>query len=226
MRRFFFGFFVLVTTAALVGACSDDDSTSKPTTDGGSRGDASSDSSSSADTSTTTDSSPNDSGSDGSTLVTSQAIITAYGGAAAGCQTVPGLSIGDFGDPGAGKLPRPVKNGATEDGGTVSVTCRVAPNGSGGFELDATTSYGGTTLTVKATLDMQGKTTAGKLNLAKVGGASWSNVTCSFDPSSSPSMGVAAGRYWALMSCGQSVSTNADTCDIFGQIRFENCTQS
>lgn len=140
------------------------------------------------------------------------------GGAAATCATVPAFKIGQFADATA---HRPVKNGEVEDGETANVACRVAPNGTG-FAVEATIGLGTTTLTLRSDVDATGGSTDAKLNLVG-GGATWSSATCTLD-ATGVQMGVAAGRYWALVSCGGATSATGDTCDLFGQVRVENCT--
>ena len=77
-------------------------------------------------------------------------------------------------------------------------------------------------LTTSATVDAQGGTTAGKLEL-KGNGAEWSSSSCKLD-ATGVQMGVAAGRYWATFACMGATSGTGETCDIFGQLRIENCT--
>ena len=148
-----------------------------------------------------------------------QAIVTTNGGAAAQCASVPALQIGAFADATA---HRPVKNGEVENGETANVACRVAPNGNG-FAVEMTVGLGTTTLTVRSDVDASGGSSAAKLNLVG-GGATWSSTTCTLD-ATGVQMGVAAGRYWAMLSCAGATSASGDTCDIFGQVRVENCTQ-
>ncbi len=166
--------------------------------------------------------------SEGGSTATPQAIVSLYGGAAAGCQSVPPVTIGDFGDPNAGKAPRPVKDGESEgDGGAVVIKCRVASHGATTFVFEARVEHAGVALELSSTLSETGKGLTGNLSLKKVGGATWTNAgTCTFDSSASPSMGIADGRYWGLLTCMQSMSSANETCDVFGQIRFENCMET
>jgi hypothetical protein len=159
---------------------------------------------------------------DATGAITPQAIVQVYGGAAAGCSTVPPLFVGDFGDPQAGKPPVPVKDGASQDGGAVSVSCSVIAIGSTGFDFAASVTYAGTKLDLTATLDASGKTTAAKMVLQK--SATWTSSTCKLEPTTAQ-MGVGVGRYWGSMSCIQATSGANDKCDIFGQVRFEDCAQ-
>ena len=156
-------------------------------------------------------------------LARAQAIVTMSGGAAAGCVTVPPMRLGDFPDVAGGTKARPVVSGDVEGGNAVSVACRVVAAGSG-FSLEATIAIAGdATLTLRATTDAQARTTAGRMTLRKT--AAWSSTSCTFDAAAlSPSGGVANGRYWALVTCGGATSDIGATCDIFGQIRVENCT--
>lgn len=141
------------------------------------------------------------------------------GGAAAGCGSVPAFALGAFADATA---HRPVKNGAEENGETANVACRVAPAGAG-FAVEMTIGLGTTTLTIRSDVDGTGGSTAAKLDLVG-GGATWTSDTCTLD-ATGVQMGVAAGRYWAIVSCGGATSSAGDTCDLFGQVRVENCTQ-
>jgi len=158
--------------------------------------------------------------SSGSTgTVPAQAIAQFNGGAAAGCATVPAFKVGDFADATA---HRPVKDGDTEAGQTVHVDCRVAPDADK-FELTVVITMGTSSVNLEGSLDAQGGTTSGKL-LLKGNGAEWTATSCKLD-ATGVQMGVAAGRYWAMVSCAGATSANADTCDIFGQLRVENCAQ-
>lgn len=148
-----------------------------------------------------------------------QAIATINGGAAAECATVPALKLGEFGETGN----RPVQNGAVESGATANVACRVASNG-GSFAVEVTIGLGTTTLTVRSDVDSAGASSAAKMNLVG-NGATWSSDTCKLEAATAL-MGVASGRYWAMLSCPGATSASGDTCDIFGQVRVENCTQN
>jgi hypothetical protein len=123
--------------------------------------------------------------------------------------------VGDFADPQSGVSSRPVKSG--EEG--VTVTCRVAPTGSG-FAVNATITSGGTTLEVSGDVDASGNTANGKMTLG-----SWQSTMTKLDTSGNAQFGIAAGRYWALFST-KATSTTSETCDIFGEIRVENCAQN
>lgn len=149
---------------------------------------------------------------------TPQAIATLNGGAAAGCATVPALKVGQFAEATA---HRPVKNGETEDGESVTVACRVAPNGAG-FAVNLTIAKGTTSLAISDDVDDSGGSTTANMNVTS--GATWSSASCKLD-ASGVQMGVANGRYWAMVTCMGATSTTGETCDIFGQVRVENCTQ-
>jgi hypothetical protein len=161
---------------------------------------------------------------DGSAAATPRAIVRANGGAAAGCATVPALIVGDFGDPTTGAPPSPVDNGGQVGGKAVAITCRVAPIAAGGFTLSGSVAISGdTSFTIDATLDPKGKTSAGSFTLTKT--SRWTSATCTLDPTSRPEQGVAAGRFWGMLSCGGATSDKGATCDIFGELRLENCAQ-
>lgn len=159
-------------------------------------------------------------GSSGTTeIATPQAIARFNGGAAAGCASVPAFNVGQFADATA---HRPVKSGeADDDGESVSVACRIAPNG-GDFAVNLTITKGPTTLAIQDDVDGQGGSTTARVDLSG-GGASWSSASCKLD-ATGLQMGVAAGRYWAMVTCMGAASTGGDTCDIFGEVRVENCT--
>jgi hypothetical protein len=157
--------------------------------------------------------------SSGEAPATPQAIAQLNGGAAAGCATVPAFTLGAFADATA---HRPVKSGETENGETANVACRVAPNGSD-FAVEMTLGLGGTTVTIRSDVDATGGSHAAKLNLVS-GAATWASETCTLD-ATGVQMGVAAGHYWAMVSCMGATSAGGETCDIFGQVRVENCTQ-
>jgi hypothetical protein len=56
------------------------------------------------------------------------------------------------------------------------------------------------------------------------GGKTWSSTSCKLE-TSGPFMGIAAGRYWAIVTCTDATSGGADTCTFGGELRVENCTQ-
>lgn len=149
-----------------------------------------------------------------------QAILRTQG-AGMGCEDVPDLAIGDFGSADAGTLPKPVPNGTREDATVVAVNCRVIP-ASGGFSVYATVGRSGTTFELEANVDSNGATTAGGVSLIGPAGT-WQSETCTLSQTS-PEMGVGTGRYWGVFSCPASTSTPNVTCDLFGEIRVENCT--
>jgi hypothetical protein len=144
------------------------------------------------------------------------------GGAAGGCVTVPAFTVGEFGDPTTMSPSRPVKDGAQEGGKTVKVECRVVPS-AGGFDVEVNVStVGDTTLSLRATVDSQARSNAGKMTLKKTD--TWSSATCKLE-TLTPSQGVAAGRFWTHVTCMGAVSETAAMCDIFGEVRVENCAQ-
>lgn len=148
-----------------------------------------------------------------------QQAILRTGGSGAGCEDVPDLAIGDFGD--AGTVARPVPNGTREDATVVAVNCRVVP-ASGGYTIYATIGRSGTTFELEANVDSNGATTNGGVSLIGPAGT-WQSETCTLSQTS-PEMGVGSGRYWAAFSCPASTSTPNVTCDLFGEVRVENCT--
>lgn len=151
-----------------------------------------------------------------------RAIVTVHGGAAAGCVTVPPMTVGDFGAPAAGVPAKSVANDERVDGKRVGVACRVAAL-SDGFEIDATVSVeGGPRLKLTGKTDLKGSSSATVFSLAQE--RTWTSPTCKLDVSAiSPQGGAASGRYWGLVTCAGATSDLGATCDIFGQIRLENC---
>lgn len=153
-----------------------------------------------------------------------RAIVRMNGGAAADCATVPSMTVGDFGDATTGSPPVPVEDGATQGGKAVAITCRVAPNATGGFDIAGSVAIAGdASLTLRASLDATGKGAGGNFALKKT--TAWSSTSCTLDTTVRPGAGAAAGRVWAQLTCGGSKSDTGGTCDIFGEVRFENCTQ-
>jgi hypothetical protein len=52
----------------------------------------------------------------------------------------------------------------------------------------------------------------------------FAQTDCTMTYDSSPSMGVAAGRIWGVVTCGKGVDlAKSHTCQVTAQIRFENC---
>jgi hypothetical protein len=202
----------LVTVVSYAGACGGATSSGTTGDDGGTSEGGSSDGA-------VSDSGTNDSG-----TANPRAIVRANGGAAAGCVTVPAFVVGDFGDSTSGAPPTPVDNGGAQGGKSVAVACRVAPLATGGFALAGSVAIAGdTSFTINGTLDAQGKTSAASFTLK--GTTGWSSTTCSLDPTTRPEQGIAAGRYWATLTCGGAISGAGARCDIFGELRLENCAQ-
>jgi hypothetical protein len=147
---------------------------------------------------------------------------------AASCPTDPLFVLGDLGNPASGTLATLVEDGDRGQGGFwVVVQCRVAPSAAG-FELEGSASVGNESFTVKATLDAQGKTSAGAFTQSHRAADSvskWSATTCTLDPTARPEQGVAAGRYWASLACTGTSSDTGALCAFTGELRFENCAQ-
>jgi hypothetical protein len=158
-------------------------------------------------------------GSSGTPVATPQAIARLNGGAAAECATVPAFDVGQFADATA---HRPVKSGESDDDGqAVTVACRIAPNGTD-FAVNVSIAKGTTTLAIEDDVDAKGGSITAKVDL-RGGGASWSSASCTLD-ATGVQMGIAPGRYWAMVTCMGATSAGGETCDIFGEIRVENCT--
>jgi hypothetical protein len=217
--RHVLAFVALLTVFGYGGACGGTTSGGTAGGDGGTSEDGGSDGSA-------IDSGNGDSGNEDSSVITAtpRAIVRANGGAAASCVTVPAFVVGDFGDSTSGVPPTPVDNGGLQGGKRVAITCRVAPLAAGGFALAGSVAIAGDgSFTINATLDAQGKTSTASFTL--VGTSSWSSTTCSLDPTTRPEQGIAVGRYWATLTCGGASSGAGAMCDIFGELRLENCAQ-
>jgi hypothetical protein len=160
---------------------------------------------------------------DGAFVPKSRAIVRMNGGAAADCATVPAMAIGDFGDVAMGIAPTPVENGDRLAGKVVTIQCRVARDGSG-YALEGNVAVDGdVTLALRGALDNAGKGNVTAFSLKKTVG--WTSTSCTLDTTVRPGAGAAAGRIWAMVSCGGARSEAGGTCDIFGEIRLENCAQ-
>jgi len=158
--------------------------------------------------------------------IKAQTILTVNGGAAAACASVPAMKIGDFGSPSMGQVPKPVVSGDSDSGKLVTVTCRTAPSGGGGFALQATIAIAGdASISLQGTLDAQGRTVQGSLVLER-GSTTWTSATCTTDSSALPQGGVAPGRYWGIFNCSDAKSNAGAACGISVQLRIENCEQN
>jgi len=195
------------TTSALDASLNDAGPSDGGTTDGGGESDAST----------------RDAANEDGALAKPRAIVRMNGGAAADCATVPAMAVGDFGDASMGISPTPLENGERQAGKVVTIQCRVAPDGSGYAVEGSVAVEGGIALSLRGAVDAAGKGSATAFSLKKTVG--WSSTSCTLDTTLQPQAGVAPGRVWAMVSCGGAKSDTGGTCDIFGEIRLENCTQ-
>lgn len=154
-------------------------------------------------------------------LKSTQQAILRTDGSGTGCEAVPDLAIGDFGDPANNVPAKPIPNATREDGSVIAVFCQVFPK-DGGFRVYATVGRSGTTFELDANVDSAGAETTAAMSLIGPDGT-WKSQTCTLSQTS-PQMGVATGRYWAKFSCPSSTSTPNVTCDVSGEIRLENCS--
>ncbi len=160
---------------------------------------------------------------DASVMAKPRAIVRMNGGAAADCATVPAMAVGDFGDVSMGIFPIPVQTGERQAGKVVTIQCRVVSDGSGYVVEGNVAVDGDAALSLRGTVAAGGKGSATAFSLKKTVG--WSSTSCTLDTTLRPGAGVAAGRVWAMVSCGGAKSDTGGTCDIFGEIRLENCGQ-
>jgi hypothetical protein len=148
------------------------------------------------------------------------------------CTEVGGaFTIGDFGNQAVEpKIPvRPVQDGASEQQGSVSISCSVTPAGNEEFNVSASVQLSGAT---GGLFRVTGKFKAGAENtasavFARTARASYTQddgkCTVVFTP---PYQGVAAGRVWGEISCPNAEDKTAQvTCVGKAQFRFENCAQ-
>jgi hypothetical protein len=136
------------------------------------------------------------------------------------CKQTTDLDVGTF-DPSA-----PVAHQQMWNGGTALVVCRVAPAGSG-FTVASSVTVGGSgngSFELAGNFDSTGATQAG-LHIVFGAGGSYAGMTCTAKYTQ-PTEGVAAGRIWTDFDC-PAVTDNGQgsTCEMHGQVRFENCLQ-
>lgn len=139
----------------------------------------------------------------------------------------PWLELGDYGAP-PDQKPRPVDDGATDQGGAASITCSVVPSAAG-FDVNATATLSGASggsVTVKGFFNATGDSPNIYMSLSKsgrTGAYGASDCTARF---TTPYQGVAAGRLWAEITCEKAnAPAEQRTCRSRAQVRFENCGQ-
>lgn len=149
------------------------------------------------------------------------------------------FTIGSFGNTALGRVDpndpnsplkdpvRPVDDGATDQNGTVAVTCSVKPSG-GGFAVAAhaeLTGAKGGAVTMTGTFQPSGSNPSIALALTKQG-ATFSANDCVGTFDSALGQAVAAGRIWVSVECANATQPAAQqTCRARAQLRFENCAQ-
>lgn len=165
----------------------------------------------------TTSSSGSSSTSSGDVTPANPQAILQVGGGPKVCEGLPGLQVGQFGNAETGTPANPIANGSS-----VSVTCRVAPNGSS-FAVSTTIVAGTTTFGMTAQVDASGAASNGKLEL-KDDAENWTSSACTLTATSAQ-MGVAPGRFWTTFSCPDATSNGSAPCAVSGELRIENCAQ-
>jgi hypothetical protein len=149
------------------------------------------------------------------------------------------FTIGDFGNPGLGRVDpadpnseliepvRPVEDGASDQQGTVSISCSVTESGDG-FEVRATAQLTGATggsVTITGLLKATGDQSPVSLALTK-NGRTYSASDCVVRYDTQVGHGIAAGRVWGSITCAKAEERTAQrTCQTHAQFRFENCAQ-
>ena len=122
----------------------------------------------------------------------------------------------------------PVKDGDSQSGAPVHVTCTVRAN-NGGFDVVGDIELQGKgSFTVQG--HMSGDTTQSQPGITATfvlagGTGSWNESDCNVTFPQSD-MGIAAGRIWAQIDCPTMKDPNRGTqCDGNAQFRLENCNQ-
>lgn len=149
-----------------------------------------------------------------STAATPQATAVVTLSGAAGC-------AGDVFTAGSFGTSTPVRNGASEGGGTATVSCVVAGNSS--FTVSGKIILGnGSSLTVSGTL--RSASPPGSLSgMLSDGKSSFTRTACTATYPTGG--GIAAGRVWAELECGATGAGVPGSCGATVKVKFENCTQ-
>jgi hypothetical protein len=171
--------------------------------------------------------------------VTFDSQVTAGTHPAAGCgKSGTWFTIGSFGTPNIHTDPadpmsplvdpvRPVDDGASDQQGTVSISCSVVGAGDG-FDVKSTVQLTGATGGsfslighVLATGDNPNVT----LNLTK-GGETFKSDMCIVRYDATAGQAVAAGRIWATVDCADANNdVSSQLCASHVEVRLENCGQ-
>ena len=172
--------------------------------------------------------------------VTFDSQVTAGTHPQAGCgKTGTWFTIGSFGNPQLGHMNpddpgsplidpvRPIDDGASDQQGTVSISCSVTGAGDG-FDVKATVELTGAT---GGSVSMFGHVLATgdnpnvTLNLTK-SGETFKSDTCIVRYDATAGQAVAAGRIWATVDCADANNTvSSQLCASHAEIRLENCAQ-
>lgn len=166
--------------------------------------------------------------------VTFTSEVTAGTHGVADCpETGTWFTIGSFGTPGAvgedGKPSDPVKpvdNGASEQQGSVTASCRVVPEGDA-FRVEAQAVLSGATggsFLVSGLFRTSGDQTPVYASFTRQG-TTYKQNDC-VAQYTEPLMTVAAGRVWATITCPNAEAASAQRiCQGRATFRFENCDQ-
>lgn len=149
------------------------------------------------------------------------------------CQiaTANWFSVGNFGNPDNGIPSRPVESGEAEGQGTVSVDCKVVPEGSG-FRVVASASNSGATggtFTINGLFTTEGEQTDVKAVFYRddYGRFTQEDCTVTYPEAATRETPVAAGRVWGEIVCNAAENKPQDRiCTAKAQFRFENCNQN
>lgn len=149
------------------------------------------------------------------------------------------LEIGSFGNPALGRKDpanpeselidpvRPIDDGASDQQGTVSISCSVTEKGDG-FDVRATATLTGATggaVTITGLFRPAGDQTDITMALTKRG-ETFSSSKCVARYDTQLGHAVAAGRVWATIDCNDAEFPSAQQiCKSSAQFRFENCSQ-
>jgi hypothetical protein len=149
------------------------------------------------------------------------------------------LEIGSFGNPALGRVDpanpesdlldpvRPVDDGASDQQGTVTISCSVTEKGDG-FDVRATAQLTGATggaVTITGLFRPTGDQPDITVSLTKRG-ETFSSSKCIARFETQLGHAVAAGRVWANVECPDAEFASAQQiCKSSAQFRFENCTQ-
>ena len=149
------------------------------------------------------------------------------------------LEIGSFGNPALGRVDpadptsplkdpvRPVRDGAMEGTGTVTVSCAVTPDGDA-FLVKLSTQLSGMrggAATISGRINPVGDSTGVSVSITQLG-VTFTDANCTARFDSVAGQAVAAGRVWATVDCPNAASPATQLiCKTTAELRFENCAQ-